>query len=182
MTSVKTIKLAKSVALFSFVVGSVLFAAFYFTLSMTLFFLGVLFVVIFSNVNLLFFLLLLVELIRKSEDNAGLIKALLLILLNIPIAFIYGWIVVILLNTVRVTLINETKNTLTDVKLTGCEDEIIGSLKPGQNLTKWIGITGDCSINLTYNEDSKIKEEVVLGYVTSSNGQILEHVIKDTTK
>jgi hypothetical protein len=92
-------------------------------------------------------------------------------LLNIPIMILYCWFAIILLNTLRITFTNCTQTDLTEINIVGCETEHLDKLEIGESKTVWVGITGDCTININYLENGQRKEENVAGYVTSSMGQ-----------
>lgn len=98
-------------------------------------------------------------------------------LLNIPVLFFYCWVVIILLNTMRITFTNYTQSTLTNISIVGCGGGHIDKLKVGQSETVWISITGDCSINIDYLLNGQQKEEMVVGYTTGLNGQKIKHSI-----
>ncbi|HWY38491.1 MAG TPA: hypothetical protein VNY73_08030 [Bacteroidia bacterium] len=98
-------------------------------------------------------------------------------LLNIPVTLLYCWGSIILLNTMRVTLVNSTSDELTDIKITGCETNYIDKLQLGESKTIWVKITGDCSINIDYLANGQRKEENVAGYVTNDMGQKITYRI-----
>ena len=77
----------------------------------------------------------------------------------------------------RITFTNSTQTTLTDINIVGGETEHLDKLEVGQTKTVWVGITGDCSINIDYLSNGQRKRENVAGYVTSSNGQKMNHNI-----
>lgn len=80
-----------------------------------------------------------------------------------------------LLDTMRIKFINESKYALTDVKITGCQKKQLNDIAPKGKETVWITITRDCSINVSYNENGVVKNEVISAYVTTSMGQQLTY-------
>ncbi len=97
--------------------------------------------------------------------------------LNLPIMLFYCWVTTILLNTMRITFVNETSTTLTNIKIFGCEEKFIDKLNPGERRKVWVGITGDCAINIEFLSNGKKQSENVMGYVTNDMGQRMTHKI-----
>lgn len=77
----------------------------------------------------------------------------------------------------RITFVNETSSRLTDIKIFGCEEKRIDKLEPGEKKLVWVGITGDCSVNIEFNKDGKKESENVSGYTTNNMGQRMTHKI-----
>jgi len=50
-------------------------------------------------------------------------------------------------------------------------------LQPGDNKTVWVGITGDCTIDIEYKLDGQTRTETVAGYVTGGMGQKMNYNI-----
>ena len=90
---------------------------------------------------------------------------------------IYGWVAMVLLNNMRITFTNSTQTVLTDIKIDGCEPAQIDKLDPGATKTIWVGITGDCSINIYYLKNGQAQREEVAGYVTTNMGQKMNYNI-----
>lgn len=90
---------------------------------------------------------------------------------NIPVAILYLSLAIWLMGFFRITIINDTKYSVYDIELYGCEMESIDRLESGENKTVWIDIPRDCSINIKYS-DSKgnKKSDVVIGYLSSLMG------------
>ena len=83
----------------------------------------------------------------------------------------------LLTGNMRITFTNSTKHKLTEINILGCETEHISELKPNESTTVWVGITGDCSINVDFKENGEKKSEIVAGYVTSGMGQKMNYKI-----
>ncbi|MEX2484759.1 MAG: hypothetical protein WED10_09370 [Brumimicrobium sp.] len=92
---------------------------------------------------------------------------------NIPVALIYLSLAIWLMGYFRITIINDTNHSVSDIELYGCENENINRLEPGQNETVWIIIPHDCSIRIKFS-DSKgsIKNDVVIGCLSSLMGGV----------
>ena len=95
------------------------------------------------------------------------------------IALVYFRKLTGLLDTMRIKFVNESRYSLTNIKITGCQKKQIGDIGPKENTTVWITVTRDCSINLSYNENGVEKNEVISAYVTTSMGQQLTFKIGD---
>lgn len=182
MTSKKHITLGKWTALISFIIGTLIFGLYFFTSNGELLFIGYGFIILAGIVNPIILSAILFKSNSDSVNHKKLLKTSGLILINIPIMFIFIYVTMILIGTMRITFTNSTQNTLTNINIIGCETKHIAELKPNESKTVWVGITGDCSINLEYLENGKIKKETVVGYVTSGGGQKLKHKIDGKDK
>ncbi|PHR47050.1 MAG: hypothetical protein COA32_09000 [Fluviicola sp.] len=90
---------------------------------------------------------------------------------NIPVSILYLFLAIWLMGFFRITIINDTKHTISDIKLYGCESEFIDQLEPGDSEKVWINITGDCSIHIKYlDAKGNKKDDVVIGYLSSLMG------------
>ena len=168
---------ARLTSLISFILGTGLFAWYYFTDSDSLLFLGFGFIIATGLINLIFFILVIKQ-IRKSKDNKrNLYFTCGLMLLNIPIMIFYCWLTTILLNTMRITFVNETSSILTDIKIFGCQEKHLAKLSPNEKKLVWVGINGDCSVSIEFKRDGKVINENVLGYTSNSMGQRMTHKI-----
>ena len=168
--------MGKTVALISFILGSILIGLFFFTEKSELLLIGYISVILIVIVNIAVFIASLVE----AFNNKTLRKKLLLnngiMLLNIPVAFFYFWLMLILLNTIRLTLVNPTDSKLTDLNISGCESKMIDELEPGESKTVWISINNDCSVILNFKEETE-KTETIIGYATNMGGRKTKHKI-----
>jgi hypothetical protein len=169
--------IGKITALSSFAIGTFIFTAYYFTSAIEWAMAGSLFIVIAALANLCVLILILVKL---AQDRSRLKKTLLvcaLMLLNIPVMLFYCVTTIVLSDTMRITFTNATQAEVTDIKVIGCEPESISSLRPGESRTIWVGITGDCALDIEYLSKGKLKRESVAGYLTSGCGSKMEYTI-----
>ena len=177
MTSRKLSKFGRLTALISFLLGTGIFALYYLTDAFALLFLGYAFIAIAGLVNIIILVQLFIH-FRKSNDNKkDIITTCILMLINLPIMLLYCWVTTILLNTMRITFVNETTTRLTDIKIFGCENRFIDKLEPGESKKVWVGITGDCTINIEFLSNGQKQSENVAGYVTNNMGQRMTHKI-----
>ncbi len=177
MTSVKKENTGKTIALISFAIGTLIFGLYYFKPDSELMLFGLFYLAIAGIINTGFLIFLIFKAQKNKERKIDILKDSSWILVNIPIAFGYLWLIMILLNTVRLTLINPTETELTNIHLIGCDEKHIDNLKPGERETIWITINNDCSIDLKFKENNIDKTETVIGYTTPMNGQKVEHKI-----
>ncbi|MBY0478582.1 MAG: hypothetical protein K2Q24_13120 [Chitinophagaceae bacterium] len=177
MTAPKISNNARLISLFSFILGTGIFALYYFTDSSSLLFLGLGFIIVAGIVNLIFFILLIRQTLKTKDNKRNLYTTCGLMLLNIPIMLFYCWLTTVLLNTMRITFVNETASTLTDIKIFGCEEKHLNKLEPNEKKLVWIRITGDCSVNIEFKKDGKVESENVSGYTTNNMGQRMTHKI-----
>ncbi len=174
----KLIRYAKVLALLSFLIGSgimltyflipdgsdLLLTGFYFTYGIFL-------------LNLLMVLILLAVLIWNRSQWKEVLKTIAIMCLNIPVAILYVCLVFYLLNTMRITFVNDREAVLTNIKIDGCERKQIDRLEPGASVTEWIDISGSCSIDLQYKMEGRIVDEISITTVYNGNGgQMTYHI------
>lgn len=177
MTTNRLLNIGKLTALLSFLSGTVIFILYYLTDAFRLLALGYGFIVVAGLLNLIVLIMLLIQLRKQKDLVRKIIATCLLIVLNLPIIWTYFWITTILLNTMRITFVNETSAKLTDIRIFGCENCFIDKLDPGESEKVWVAIKGDCSINIEFLSDGKKQSENVSGYVTNNTGQRMTHKI-----
>ena len=177
MNSDKQIKAGKITALVSFLIGTTIFGFYFWTSSSELLFIGYGFFLLAGFINLVILGTIIILLFKENTNKKRLFLTSGLMLLNIPVMLFYCSIAFVLLGTMRITFTNATDKILTDINIIGCEPKHIDKLEIGETKTVWVGITGDCTINIDYFVDGERKEENVVGYVTSSMGQKMKHNI-----
>ena len=177
MKSEKYITLGKRTALMSFLIGTLILGIYFLTSNSNLLFIGYGFIIMAGIANLIVLVAILVKSKSDSVNRKRLLKTSGLMLVNLPIMFLFIWFSFILMGNMRVTFTNSTQKKLADIKIIGCETEHISELEPNESKTVWVEITGDCSITLEYLENGELKKETVAGYVSGGMGQKLEHKI-----
>ena len=177
MTTKRHIKLGRQTALISFLLGTGIFGLYFLTSSFEVLFIGYGFIALTALINVGVLISILVKAKNDKDNRIKLFTTCGLMLLNIPVMLFYCWVVIILLNTMRITFTNSTQTTLTNINIVGCGGEHIDKLESGESETVWIDITGDCSINIDYLSEGKKKEESVAGYLTNSMGKKMKHNI-----
>lgn len=89
------INTSKTIAILSFAIGTVLFVIqLYFNPSLGFSYAGFIFIIIATIINTISFLALIFSLLGKTDKKLELIKTSGLILLNIPIAILYTYILI----------------------------------------------------------------------------------------
>ncbi|WP_298371015.1 hypothetical protein [uncultured Lutibacter sp.] len=170
-----TNKYGLSTALISFIIGTLLLVAFYFSNSISITIFGIFFIAIAGIVNLSVLIKVLINLIKEKEHRKKHMLTSGIIILNIPIAILYFYIVMFLLNTMRISLINETGSNLTDLKIIGGETKLINELKTGDKQTEWVEIKSETPIILQYKLNGEIKTESIHSYPVT--GERINHRI-----
>jgi hypothetical protein len=174
MNSAKLISTGRTLAIISFLGGTAILLMFYYTDNTTgLGIIGLGYLIIICLINLIVLGLLLFNNFKYKERGKEVLKTIGLMLLNIPIAIFYCWLAIALLNTVRITFVNETSSQLDNIKIAGCENKRIDLLKVGQSKTVWIHIPNDCGVSISYKLNGQKKTEDVTGYVTNEGGYIM---------
>jgi len=120
-----------------------------------------------GNLSVLIYIILM----AKKRGVHGPFRSIYLMLFNIPVAIFYIQFAFLLMGYYRVTIINDTSSKITKIELTGCDSQSIEMLAPGKKETVWMGINGDCSINISYLDQSKNTHEGrVAGYLCDGMG------------
>jgi membrane-bound ClpP family serine protease len=182
MTSEKYNTLGKGTAVISFIIGALIFGIYFLTSNSDLLFIGYGFIVLAGIANLIILIAILAKSKSDSTNRKRLLKTSRLMLINLPIMFLFIWFSLILIGNMRITFTNSTQNKLTNIKIVGCETEYISELNPNESKTVWVEITGDCSITLEYLENGELKKETVATYVTNGMGQKMKHKIDGKDK
>lgn len=177
MTTEQYIKTGKACALISLLCGTIIFGVYLLTSSTALLFIGYAFIVLAGLTNLVMLFAILLRAGTDKRNRNRLLKTAALMLINIPVAFVYCWIVMTALETLRITFINNTGTDLTDIHIVGCSGGHIGHLQNGESKTLFISITGDCSIYIDYLWNGQRKEEQVADYVTAGMGKKVNYEI-----
>jgi hypothetical protein len=98
--------------------------------------------------------------------------------LNISIAIAYSYLAIVLSHYARITLINTTPNTITDIQMVGCEDKIINKLEKEDNKTLWMRISEDCAIDITYISKGTQNKDNIIEYISPGMGIKQEYRIE----
>lgn len=85
-----------------------------------------------------------------------------MLIINIPIALFYTYLVIVLLNYARITFENTTGQDLTSIKILGCQEGKIETLKTGESKTVWIDIPRDCQVDIGTSSTEKLRERLLL--------------------
>lgn len=135
----------------------------------------VLFLIILNVFFLLFFLF---KCFQNKITYRALKQSGIILSANIPIAILYFFFVNFLLSIIRVTVVNHSGQDITNIRITGCENKAIALLKNDSSKTVWIDISQDCSVDIHFWRDGKIKNVNIIGYATSLMGQKVTYEIK----
>ena len=173
----KRIKIGKITALISFLIGTAIFGLYFWTLASEFLFVGYGFIVIAGLVNIIILAIVLITPYKEKKIRKKILLTGGVMLLNIPIMLIYCSMAIILTNTMRISFINTTNMVLKDINIIGCESKHIEKLEKGESKTVWVGINGDCTININYIANGERKEENVTDYVTTGMGQRMKYNI-----
>lgn len=182
MTTQQHIIIGRLTALISFLLGTLIFGLYFRTSSSSLLFLGYGFIVLIGLINLGVLYAVLARANRDKENRKRLMRTSALMLFNIPILLVYCWISIVLIGTMRITFTNNTGTQLTDINIVGCDGGHMDKLEIGESKTVWVAVTGDCTIHLDYLSNGQRKGETVAGYVTSSMGKKVNHIIDGKDK
>jgi len=161
-------------ALIFFLIETILFYIYYITAST-----DIIFISYFIGIIILIISIILGCIIIFSKNSTNIkLKSCSIIVLNILIASVYSYFVILLTNYARITLINSTSNTVTDIQILGCEEKMIGKLEKEDKRTIWIKIPEDCSIDINYIFEGTKKRENIIEYISPGMGEKIEFSIE----
>jgi hypothetical protein len=173
-----TVRKGKATALVTFLGGTLIMLAYYYSSASHWLLVGFAYVVLAALVNAytlmrMWFALRSVSTHRKQVWLTGL-----LMFLNIPVFLFYCWFTMILLNTMRITFVNSSRTVMTNIEISGCDSAHITELQPGESETVWIAIAYDCELNMDYLRSGKQRRLNVAGYLTTGMGRSIQFNIE----
>ena len=89
-----------------------------------------------------------------------------LLLVNVPLAIVFLILTFRAMSTYRIEILNSTEFEIQDLKIQGCLDEDIPSIKGGQNFNTTFQIRSDCELKLIYSSNGLAQEVLLVGYLT----------------
>jgi vacuolar-type H+-ATPase subunit I/STV1 len=159
----------KVVAIGSFVIGTLLMIIYYFFEPDKIVLFSIYFIIFAAIINGIILLILNFKYINEIENRKPLLKTIVLILSNIPIAIGYFFFILFLLNTMRINFINDTGIEIRNMKITGCENRFVDRIAENEKIEKWITIKPDCRIQIEYEIEGEIKSEIVNDYIITGH-------------
>lgn len=171
------LQFSKRLSIGLFTIGTLLFIAYATTLSTFVGLIGFVYTGLAFLTGMVYLFVLGSKIGRKKVDPETGKKSIQILMLNLPIALIYFIIVMILINTARITLENSTGQDINSIKILGCDNKEIESLRTGQSKTIWIYIPNDCSLELRYEVGGEIRTETMASYLTNFGGVIATYQI-----
>jgi len=171
------IKIAEKCALLSFLGGTAILIHYCITDDSSTLSIGLYYVYIVGLINLIILALILWKVYKGNPNRSKLLDAAKVVLLNIPVLFLYLGIVIVLVGYMRITIQNNTQYQIENAKIEGCQEKEIPLLPPGENKTIWVPIPADCSIELTYQLKGETQKEILVEYVTRMGGKKMVYKI-----
>jgi hypothetical protein len=105
-----------------FTIGTIILILFAFSLSTAIGMLGYIFTGLSFLMGTVYLIILTVRIATNKVDRNIGIKSALVLITNIPIALLYIYVVLVLLNYARITFENTTGEDLTRIKILGCQE------------------------------------------------------------
>ena len=167
----KLLKIGIRAAILTILISSLIYFSYYYTSYNFIVFLEYAFIFVAGAACFIIVLRILNHVKKHKRYRKPLILTSAFLVVSFIVALVFFRKLTQLLDTMRIRFINESSYVLTDVKITGCQKRQLNDIAPKGNETVWITITRDCAINVTYNENGKVKNEVISAYVTKSMGQ-----------
>lgn len=152
-------------------------AFYYFTMSDVGALLGYAYTGIAVLVGIIYLILIGFKVFSKKIPASTGLKCAGVVLLNLPVATVYFYFVMILMTTARITFENTTGRDISAVSIGGCASEEIGEMKSGESKTVWVMIKSDCSLVLFYKLDREPKLETPFPSLTHNTGMIATYKI-----
>lgn len=171
------LKIATRISLAFFVIGTLLVAIYYFTMSDVVAQIGYSYTGLAVLAGMIYFILVGFRTFSKKIDMATGLRCAGIVLLNLPVAALYLYFVMILMTTARITFENATGRDISSVSIGGCASEELGELKTGESKTVWVKIKSDCSLVLFYKIDREPKLETPFASLTHNAGMITTYKI-----
>ena len=170
-------KFALRLSLTFFSIGTLLMAAYYFTISPSVALVGYSYTGFAVLTGMIYLILIGFKVMsKKITTNMGL-KCAGIVLINLPVATLYFYFVILLMTTARITFENATGNVISAVSIAGCINKELGELKDGESTTVWIVVKNECSVVLFYKLDREPKLETPFSYLTPNSGIIATYKI-----
>jgi hypothetical protein len=110
---------------------------------------------------------------NKEDDNAvkKTKRVIMLLLANIPLAIFYVWFATYIIDSERITLINNTEQGITNIYVYGSGDAVFApSIKKGGSKFFWIHMTKEGSIKLIYEKEGQKMTGSLAGYTGPGMG------------
>ncbi|MCX2678477.1 hypothetical protein OOZ15_00850 [Galbibacter sp. EGI 63066] len=165
-------------AVLTFLISTVLLIIYYFTNSPVIILIAPIFIAIAAILNIGILFLLVIRVVNRKNKRKKHLKTSGLMLLNISIALLYFKFAMFLINHMVITLVNNTGETLTDIKIIGGETKTIDRLGIGKKDIEWIYIVKDNSLSLEYKIDNEVRKEKVHGYTIGYSGKRIKYSIE----
>jgi hypothetical protein len=175
-------RFATRISLAFFIAGTILLAAYYYTMSPTVALIGYSYTGLAALTGIIYLILIGFRIISRKIDSFTGLKCAGIVLINLPIAALYFYFVMVLMTTARITFENATGRDISSVSIGGCSNQELGELKTGESKTVWIRIKSDCSLVLFYKIDREPKLETPFQYLTHNNGMIATYKIGNKIK
>ncbi len=171
----KLLKIGIRAAVLTILISSLIYFSYYFTSYTFIVFLEYAFIFLAGAACFIITLRILNHVKKHKRYRRPLLLTSAFVVVSVIIALFFFRKVTHLLDTMRIRFVNESRYTLTDIKITGCQKKQLNDMAPKGKETVWITISRDCAINVSYNENGVVKNEVISAYVTKSMGQQLTY-------
>lgn len=175
----KLIRLGVIIALLSVICSSLIFFGYYLTSANFIIYLEYVFIFLAGAFSFIFLIRIFKYISKHKRSRRPLIITSIVIILSCIVVLVYFRYLTGLLDTMRITFVNQGRYTITNIKISGCQKKYVDKILPKKHEMVWIKISRPCSINLSYNENGETKNEVITQYVTLSEGQKLTFKIGD---
>ncbi|MCX6154009.1 MAG: hypothetical protein NT007_07610 [Candidatus Kapabacteria bacterium] len=174
MPTLKLIRNSKIIALVTFLLGSLLFSVQFLSSESSIAFVAFFFILIAGAVNSIVVILLIIHYIKITTDRGRIVRTILTVALNVPVALFYTWFFYLLINTMRISFVNETNSIVGGITIEGCDQaSYIERLSVGESKTVWVKINNDCMVTVRYKMGAIEINENVTGLVPRNGGHAL---------
>jgi hypothetical protein len=132
MKTEQLLKLGRKTAFVSFLLGTGILVLDYFFASFEMLVVGFVFIVVTFFVNIIVLISILIRAYRDKDNRSKAMRTGQLMLLNIPVMFLYIAFASFLSGIMRITFTNTTLFTVSNIKIVGGEGGYIDKLEPGE--------------------------------------------------
>jgi hypothetical protein len=157
------LKIGLTTAFVTFLIGTLILVLYFFFRNIEVLLIGATYILLAAFGNIVVVLFLVLNIKKDKALKGKLVRTLGIMLLNIPIMFLYIHLAQIAGQYLRVIISNSTKSEVTNLEITGCGIGGLEKLDAGESASIWVKIVHECPIGITYISQGVLIEEQIAG-------------------
>ncbi|WP_196891189.1 hypothetical protein [Aureivirga marina] len=163
-------------AFISFLIGTLFMCIFFYNSTIRIAIACYYYTLIAGIVNFSIFVLLMLKSLTNQKMKHKYYKGSAILFINIPVVLLYVFFSTKLKDTIRIEVVNATDSTISNLQISGCEDDaFISKLNESESNTKWILVKNICNISIDYELEGKTYSEKILEKVGPNMGHQLSY-------